>query len=200
MARAVVAGVFALIVGIWAGQSSAEGPAPPPFEGTMGQFIEFRPLEPAPTTTFLNADRDRVSLSDFSGKVVLLNFWATWCAPCIREMPSLDRLQAKLGGKDFAVVAISLDRMGVRAVKPFYRNLKLTNLAIYADRSSKIFRRLGGRGLPTTFLIDRNGNKIGMLEGPAEWDSPEAISLIRHYLKDGRLHADSSGAASAGDG
>jgi thiol-disulfide isomerase/thioredoxin len=121
-------------------------------------------------------------LSDFAGRVVLLNLWATWCAPCVREMPTLDRLQAELGGPDFEVVALSSDRAGAAAVEPFFRTHGLSRLGVYLDPQGEATRALGTRGLPTTVLIDREGREVGRLEGVAEWDSPEAKALIRAYI------------------
>jgi thiol-disulfide isomerase/thioredoxin len=124
-----------------------------------------------------------MSLADFRGKVVLLNIWATWCAPCRREMPTLDRLQAQLGGSDFEVVALSIDRKGLPVVKEFYAEIGLDTLPIYVDQSGSAQRTLSVLGVPTTLLLDREGNEIGRLLGPAEWDSPEMMAFFRDYLK-----------------
>jgi thiol-disulfide isomerase/thioredoxin len=132
---------------------------------------------------FENAQGEAMSLADFHGKVVLLNIWATWCAPCRREMPTLERLQAELGGADFEVVALSIDRNGLPVVKEFYDDLGLRELGIYVDASAKAPRELSALGVPTTLLIDRDGNEIGRLAGPAEWDSPEMVAFIRGYIK-----------------
>jgi thiol-disulfide isomerase/thioredoxin len=121
--------------------------------------------------------------SDFRGKVVLLNLWATWCAPCRREMPTLDRLQAMLGGPAFEVVALSVDREGIPAVASFYEELGLEALAIYVDSSTTAMHALGALGLPSTLLLDPDGNEVGRLLGPAEWDSPEMVAFMRAYLE-----------------
>jgi thiol-disulfide isomerase/thioredoxin len=131
---------------------------------------------------FLDAEERETSLRAFRGRLVLLNFWATWCAPCIREMPSLDRLQAKLGGEGLAVVAVSEDFKGREVVVPFFERLGLEALDTYLDPDGTLAAAVGVAGLPTTLLIDREGRVIGGLEGPAEWDSDEAIRFIRHYL------------------
>ncbi len=135
-----------------------------------------------PEIRFVNAEGRTLTLADFRGKVVLLNIWATWCGPCRREMPTLDRLQARLGGPVFEVVALSIDRAGIDAVKPFYEELKLKNLAIYIDRSAKVTRQLTVVGIPTTLLIDAEGREIGRLAGPAEWDAPDFVAFIRSRL------------------
>ncbi len=162
------------------------GPAPadrPPAGGLFADaFTWLEPLAPAPGAAFQDADGRATSLQAFRGRVVLLNFWATWCAPCIREMPSLDRLQAKLGGEGLKVVAVSEDFTGLEVVVPFFKRLGLANLEVYLDPDGALSRAVGVAGLPTTLLIDREGRLLGGLEGPAEWDSEEAVSFIRHYL------------------
>ncbi|MFQ5566596.1 MAG: TlpA family protein disulfide reductase [Paracoccaceae bacterium] len=114
---------------------------------------------------------------------MLLNIWATWCAPCLREMPTLDRLQAQLGGPDFEVVALSIDRAGLKVVQNFYEKVGIQHLAMYIDSTGKGVRKLGISGLPTTFLIDRAGRELGRLIGPAEWDSSEMVAFIRKQLE-----------------
>ena len=118
------------------------------------------------------------------GKVVLVNFWATWCPPCRAEMPTLDRLQARLGGPDFEVVALSIDQgpQSPDLVQAFYRQSAVKSLAVYLDSSGGASGDLGVAGLPTTLLIDRQGRESGRKIGLAEWDSPEVITLIRGYL------------------
>ena len=138
---------------------------------------------PLPDIHFENAQGEAMSLADLRGKIVLLNIWATWCAPCRREMPTLERLQAELGGPDFEVVALSIDRNGLSVVKEFYEELGLQNLAMYVDESGAAQRALNVLGLPTTLLLDRDGNEIGRLLGPAQWDSPEMVSFIRGYVE-----------------
>jgi len=125
------------------------------------------------------------NLADFKGKVVLLNIWATWCGPCRKEMPALDRLQAALGGPDFEVVALSIDRGGMDAARKFLADIGIRTLAIYLDSSGQALRTLSALGLPTTLLIDREGREIGRLIGPAEWDSPEMIEFVRCVVAKG---------------
>lgn len=137
---------------------------------------------PLPDIQFENSQGEAMSLADFHGKIVLLNLWATWCAPCRREMPTLERLQATLGGPDFQVVALSIDRQGLPAVKEFYAELGLETLPIYVDETGAAQRALSVLGLPTTLLLDREGNEIGRLLGPTEWDSPEMVAFLRDYV------------------
>ncbi|MDJ0947880.1 MAG: TlpA disulfide reductase family protein [Alphaproteobacteria bacterium] len=155
---------------------------PPKFEGSFQHFTAFSPRRPTPEATITDGDGRPLGLDAFAGKVVVLNFWATWCAPCKREMPDLDRLQAALGGPDFAVVTVSIDRKGREVVEPWMRSAKLEHLAMYLDPGSKLLRAFGGRGLPTTYILDRKGFVAGMIEGPAEWNADEARALVRFYL------------------
>lgn len=122
------------------------------------------------------------SLADFRGMVVLLNIWATWCGPCRREMPSLDRLQGMLGGDDFQVIALSIDRAGIEVVRKFYADVGIRKLGIYIDRSGKATRELGTIGLPATVLVDREGREVGRLIGPAEWDEPEIVAFLKGVI------------------
>lgn len=138
--------------------------------------------ETVPALHFTDAEGATVSLGDFRGKTVLLNIWATWCVPCRKEMPALDRLQARLGGTDFEVVALSIDRGGLGAVRPFYEEIGIANLAIYLDEGDAAMRALGITGIPTTLLIDRDGRELRRWIGPAEWDSPEMETLIRGHI------------------
>jgi thiol-disulfide isomerase/thioredoxin len=131
---------------------------------------------------FVDADGRPMSLADFRGKQVLLNIWATWCGPCREEMPTLERLQTRLGGPDFQVVALSIDRDGVNVVRDFYAELDLQALRIYVDTSTMTPINLNVLGVPTTLLIDENGREIGRYAGPAEWDSEAVISAIRERL------------------
>ena len=135
-----------------------------------------------PEIHFADEKGDELTLGDFGGRVVLLNVWATWCVPCRKEMPTLDRLQARLGGKDFLVIALSIDREGVAPVKRFYQELKFEKLAIYVDPSGKGSRTLVIPGVPTTLLIDRQGREIARKMGPAEWDGQEMVSLVEQTM------------------
>ncbi len=157
----------------------------PPLTGWMEQFnLNETPL-PVPETAMQNGAGETVTLNSFRGKVLLVNFWATWCAPCIREMPSLDRLQAALGGSEFAVIAVNSDREGSKVARPFLEKLGIRNLDLYIDEKMAVARALGVKGLPATFLISADGRVLGRLDGLAEWDSPEAAVLVRHYLEHG---------------
>jgi thiol-disulfide isomerase/thioredoxin len=140
------------------------------------------PPAAVPALDFVDGDGRSMTLADFRGRVILLNVWATWCVPCRKEMPTLDRLQAKLGGADFQVIALSIDRQGMAVVKPFYRDVGLAALGIYIEQSGKATQLLHAVGVPMTLLIDRQGREVARKMGPAEWDSPEMVAIIRRYL------------------
>jgi thiol-disulfide isomerase/thioredoxin len=179
---AALAAVLALAV-LLETPTRAHAGGQPPLQGVFkDNFTLLEPPVPAPQTGFLDADGQEITLAAFEGKVVLLNFWATWCAPCVREMPTLDRLQDKLGLEGLEVLAVSEDRGGLAVVAPFFEQLGLQHLKIYLDPQGALSRKFGLDGLPTTLLIDAQGRLVGGLEGPAEWDSEEALALIRFYL------------------
>lgn len=142
-------------------------------------FVLYATPKPVAAIAFADEKGNARSLADFRGKTVLLNIWATWCVPCRKEMPSLDRLQAALGGADFEVVPLSIDRAGLGIVRKFYAEVGLRNLAIYLDSTRTVTRELGTMGIPATLLIDREGREIGRLIGPAEWDAPQIVQFLK---------------------
>jgi thiol-disulfide isomerase/thioredoxin len=139
-----------------------------------------------PDLAFTDANGKQMSLADFRGRTVLLNLWATWCVPCRKEMPTLDALEAKLGAKDFQVVAVNIDTRDPNKPKTFLKQIGVQKLSYYADPSAKSFQDLKaiGRafGMPTTLLVDPKGCEIGSIAGPAEWASDDALKLIRAAL------------------
>jgi thiol-disulfide isomerase/thioredoxin len=141
---------------------------------------------PAPDVAFKGPDGAEMRLADLRGKLLLVNLWATWCAPCKAEMPALDRLQAALGGPDFAVVAINLDTRNVDKPPVWMRENGIAQLAYYADPGGRVLpavqRDTGSTGLPTTLLIDGAGCTIGVMKGPAEWSGADARRLIQAVL------------------
>lgn len=148
-------------------------------------FLEHKEPKALPEFTFEDRFGKSISLEDFKGKIVLLNLWATWCAPCREEMPSLDNLKKLFQGQEFDVVAVSMDRGGLAKPKKFFEEEKLENLGLYIDPTTKLMFMLKAIGLPATLLIDAEGREIGRLPGPAQWDSDEAINLIRKHLEKG---------------
>ena len=157
--------------------------AGPNLSGPMHVFQLAPSTRPRPTTTWKDASGKNLTLADFSGKVVLVNYWASWCPPCIRELPSIDRLQASLGGDNFTIVAINIDRGGKSIARRMAKRLKIKNLTLYLDRESNSARGLGVRSMPTTFVFDRKGREVGKLEGGAEWDDKAAVELINYFIK-----------------
>lgn len=149
----------------------------------MAAFVRKRVPEPVTDISFQNAAGETIHLSDFKGRVVLLNLWATWCAPCREEMPALNRLQQTLGSDKFEVVALSLDRKGAAAAKAFLDEVKADALKLYTDSTARQGGALRLLGMPTTILIDAGGREIGRLPGPAEWDSDEAKALITSVMR-----------------
>lgn len=136
-----------------------------------------------PHLRFVGGDGKPYTLSDFRGKLVLLNVWATWCVPCRKEMPALDRLQQQLGGTDFQVVALSIDSGGAVAVRRFYEEIGVHALAIFVDSNMEATGKLRTLGIPTTLLLDREGRERWRKTGPAEWDSPEFVAALREKLR-----------------
>ncbi len=154
-----------------------------------GEVAAFTPNETPRRATpieFKDDSGKTVSLADFKGRFVLINLWATWCAPCRKEMPALDELEQKLGGSDFTVVAINLDQRGGDKPRRFLEEIKVKSLRYYEDPTTKVFQTLKAAdrapGLPATILIDRQGCELGFMVAPAEWASEDALNLIRAAL------------------
>ena len=128
---------------------------------------------------FTTADGTVRKLSDYAGKAVVLNLWATWCVPCVREMPSLDDLAKIVEGDGVVVLAVSSDRGGAAAVQRFYAERGIKNLPVLLDPRNELARAINVHGIPTTLLIDRAGNEVAVLEGAADWSSPDTVTVIR---------------------
>ena len=150
--------------------------------GKMAAFVEKKTPQPLPDITFQDASGKDVKLSSFKGKTILLNFWATWCAPCREEMPSLNRLQKALGGDKFEVIVLSLDRKGYDASRKFLDDVKADKVNLYVDPTAKQGMALKLLGMPTTLLINKDGLEVGRLAGAAEWDSDDAKKLIQSVM------------------
>ena len=135
-----------------------------------------------PPLRFADANAAPTSLAAFRGRMVLLNVWATWCPPCIKEMSALDRLQATLGGPHFEVVALSIDEGGAPVVRSFFLRNGIKRLHPYIDTFREAMTSLAGAGIPLTLLVDPDGREIGRKRGPAEWDRPASVQLMQRYL------------------
>jgi thiol-disulfide isomerase/thioredoxin len=144
-----------------------------------------RPIR-IPDMTFRDSSGAERSLSEWRGRTVLFNLWATWCVPCRKEMPALDQLQAKLGGADFEVVAVNIDTRDPDKPRAWLKEVGIERLAFYGDPAAKVFQDLKqvGKawGMPTTILVDAAGCEIGTLAGPAEWASEDSIKLVSAAL------------------
>jgi thiol-disulfide isomerase/thioredoxin len=160
---------------VFASSAPAACASPPTALGKYKPTAEPREI---PTATFLDADGNEKSLSDFRGTGLVLNFWATWCAPCVKEMPALDRLAADAGGRGLRVLALSADREGAPVVRAFYEVNGVGHLAVTVDKLSRAARAVGIDGLPTTVLYDAQGREIGRVVGVAEWDTPAALDFL----------------------
>ncbi len=187
VAAAIVAvaviGVAALVVSGKSDRGSTpDRLALPAFRGEFQDFSPAEPPQPAPDVAFLDEKGRKLQLSGLKGQVVLVNFWATWCVPCVTEMAALDHLQSSLKSDGLTVLALSQDRTGFAVVQPFYEKLGLRALAMRFDSRGEAARAFGIRELPVTILIDRQGRELGRLSGPAAWDSDEAKTLLKAAL------------------
>ena len=177
---------FALTVSGFLSTSRVEATTSgPPIKGQMIKFVASDPPVPVPDTPFIGVDGKSIKLADYKGRLVLLNFWATWCAPCIRELPSIEALSTSIKDPEFLVQLVSIDRGGAKTHKPFLEKLGLTELVSASDPRASLLRSLKAPGIPVTVLVDREGMVVGRLIGDAQWDSPEARALITYYLNKG---------------
>jgi thiol-disulfide isomerase/thioredoxin len=183
-AKYVTLAVLALLAGIaaaflFAGLTARDPETPAAVEDQAGGgFIRHTEPRTIPDIAFKDAEGQTVLLSDWRGHMVLLNLWATWCAPCKTEMPSLDRLQAKLGGKGVAVLALSTDRGGPKLPAEFFDREGITHLKLYNDNTGEAAITMKAAGLPLTAIVNEDGQEIARLVGPAQWDSPEMIARL----------------------
>lgn len=151
--------------------------------GEMAAFLPKAAMDAPTELKFEDGTGKALSLADFKGKVVLLNLWATWCAPCRKEMPAFDRLQSHFKDRPFEIVALSVDRGGAAASRKFLDSVNVPNLKLYVDPTARQHTALRAVGLPTTILFDGQGRELGRLAGAAEWDSEDAKRLIDAALK-----------------
>ena len=148
-------------------------------------LAKLAPLEapvPVPDTVIVDAEGAEFRLSDWQGKVLVVNFWATWCAPCREEMPSLDALEAEMGGDDFAVLTIAAGRNPVPAIHKFFEEQQIVNLPVLRDERQVLARGMGVMGLPVTVLVDRDGMEIARVIGELDWASPAVKDVIAQMI------------------
>ncbi|WP_343055008.1 TlpA disulfide reductase family protein [Azospirillum oleiclasticum] len=183
---AIAAAVCAVLFGgTWyAMRALLTVPASPvsPSVVSLGAFKEVSPPKPLPALAWTDLDGAPLPADAVRGRMTLLNVWATWCAPCVKEMPALERLQTQLGGPGFGVVALSVDRGGAHQVKPFLEKTGLSRLPIALDMPGAAMQALELRGLPTTLLLDAEGREIARFEGAAEWDGPAMVAELRKRM------------------
>jgi len=148
----------------------------------LGPMRAITPPRLLPGFRFIDGFGAELTLADFRGKTLLINMWATWCAPCREEMPSLDRLQAKLGGDDFQVLAISTDLNGISVIQDFFQKIGISSLDAYIDLDGETETALKVPGLPTTLLVDSAGNAIAVKVGPMQWDSEEVVAVVNAQI------------------
>lgn len=183
--RVPAVGLF-LIALLFSAPLSASGVKDPAFADLAHQIEGFRlitntPL--APDVTFLREPEQKVSFADLRGKVLLLNLWATWCPPCIREMPDLNALQEKFGKEDFEILAVATGRQGRQTPREFLDDNELTALTLYSDYPSGLMRAFDNETLPMSLLVDRTGRILGGVVGATDWDSPAAVATIRYLVE-----------------
>jgi thiol-disulfide isomerase/thioredoxin len=149
-------------------------------------MVELLNKEPAKLSQFFDEAGKAVSIESFRGKTVILNLWAPWCVPCLEEMPSLDRLAARLPDKDFAIVAVTKDPIGLSASKAAFHKLAPKRLKLYLDPDGKLGTELGARGFPTTLILGANGAPLAYREGETDWDSDAMIAKLDKLEKRSR--------------
>ena len=179
--RALAAALVATPMVFAPGQLTAQTPleSDSPTAAAPKGFIMHAPAETHVALQFKDSEARMRSLADFQGKIVLLNIWATWCPPCVKEIPALDRLAAALHDTDVAVVAVSVDRKGIDAVRKAFADLGVRQLALYIDTSGQALRTVRSMGLPTSLLLDREGRELGRVVGPAAWDDDATAAFFR---------------------
>lgn len=170
--------LFVLVVSSYLAASPVAAHAP---QHHHFKLVDFSRPAPAPAFSLNDLTESPISLADFQGRYVLLNFWATWCVPCVREMPALEKLYQKLRAHGLVVVAIATDAEGTAKVEPFVRKYHLT-FPVLLDANQNVSQRYGARDLPSTFLLDPQGNVIAAAKGERDWFSPQALSYMQEVL------------------
>ncbi|WP_233416689.1 TlpA family protein disulfide reductase [Halovulum marinum] len=153
--------------------------------GAMKKLVIHDAPRAIPALSVETPDGGTVALADSNGKLRILNFWATWCAPCRMEKPSLDTLNAELAGPDFEIIAIATGRNSLEGIKKFNSDVGVTTLKTYLDPQQHVARQMGVLGLPITVVLDREGNEIARLQGGADWQSDSARAILARLLEAG---------------
>ncbi|MFL5254561.1 MAG: TlpA family protein disulfide reductase [Rhodopila sp.] len=173
--RVLAAAGGTLAAAMWPRKPRAAEKLPPLSEGLQ----PVSPPEAVPDVPFLGADGTPHHLADFKGRGMVVNLWATWCAPCVAEMPSLEALSKALAPADIAVLPLSSDRGGAATVQAWFDSHDIKGLPVLLDPKGALARAFNARGVPTTLVINKSGRVIAKLEGAADWGAPEAQALVR---------------------
>ena len=174
--------LLVLLVSLFSAEASAAKNTNGKYDGNVNSFRWLKNPIAVNHVQFRNAQEMPVELSQFNGKIVLLNLWATWCPPCIEELPALDRLQQRMGKDNFVIVAVSLDDDIKLAGEMFFNKLSIQSMALYTESSEKIGRDFPVDVVPVSFLIDREGQAMGVLRGYVDWESAETDALIKRWI------------------
>lgn len=153
---------------------------------TTADMVELLSRDPVRPGPFLDATGKPVAVEEFRGKVLILNLWAPWCAPCLKEMPSLDRLAARLPANEFPVVAVAGDPLGDTPSKRTFEAMKLARLKFYLDPKASLEHEVGARGYPTTLILGPDGAPLALREGAATWDSDEMVAKLQQLRRRAR--------------
>ncbi len=151
------------------------------YDGTIKSFRWLKSSITVAEVLIQNEQQESIELARFNGKIVLLNLWATWCPPCVKELPALDRLQRRLGGDDFIIVAVSLDE-DLNLARQMFSDLSIQSMVLYSQSAENLGRHVPVDVLPTTFIIDRDGRAMGLLRSSINWDDPELDNLISRLI------------------
>jgi thiol-disulfide isomerase/thioredoxin len=178
----VFASLAALIVMISPAVARAEAAGCAAVPDALAKYEASEAAQPDSSVAFLKDGEREVRLSEWRGKGIVMNFWATWCAPCVAEMPALDALHGGLADHGIDVLAVSNDFGGADVVRGFYAKHGIEHLPVLTDARSRMAQSVGVLGLPTTILFDAEGREVGRVLGPAEWDTPEVAAFLRACL------------------
>ncbi|PPD42242.1 MAG: thiol:disulfide interchange protein [Methylocystis sp.] len=182
--------LFGLVQGFAAAPAHAELDAPPMLQTNSSQFIEMRPRAMAPQVVLHRIDGKSIPLAASRGKVVLLSFWATWCPPCRRELPALERAQKAFDSTKLAIAAVSVDTADKATIEGFLNRLGVKHLHVFLDPGGRIAERANREtgapfplyGMPITYVIDRSGTVVGYITGEVDWLSPEATAFLNYFI------------------
>jgi thiol-disulfide isomerase/thioredoxin len=174
--------LLVLLISLFSAEVSAAKNISEKYDGSINSFHWLKQPIEVNHVQFRNAQEKQVELSQFKGKIVLLNLWATWCPPCIKELPALDRMQQRLGNDDFTIVAVSLDDDIKLAGEMYFDSLSIQSLALYTEAIDKLGSDFPVDVVPVSFLIDREGQAIGVLRGYVDWDSADTDALVNRLI------------------